>query len=206
MNFIDVIMEMKSKVLGVIVFFVSTFLSDAASAENASTLYLGAGATFFGMKKNTTSETGKASLLGETYLPHVLLTVRMPFIPVLNLAATASYTPIAVKGPDNVSKRIMNLGLAQWFDVEGLDLKAGFSYMVYSIGGNGEDRVLPNGNSTQTFYAPSTTVSSKNINLMTGIGWEFISSIRFDLDLIATSAFSQRRSFSSLLSISKGIF
>jgi hypothetical protein len=195
----------KMKVFTVLIacmFFFYASLSFAAPNR----FYLGAGATFFNMGKTTSSEDASTSLIGQVYLP-LTLSIRMSLNPRISLAPFASYTPLAVKDSDEVSKRILTAGVnLAWRNSGKYDLKTGLGLLSYFIGSDGSAVTRSNGTGSSTFYLPSTTISSKSIFLNLGIGYFFHENLRLDLDAMVLSALSSARSFSSTISLNKGLF
>jgi hypothetical protein len=199
---------MKS-VLNITLAIVSLFFATQAHAKQhseGSTLYLGTGATFYNMGKVTSSDDASTSITGQIYVPHLLLSVQFPVLG-FKLMPTFTYTPLSVKASDSITKKILTAGLIAVFETSAAtDLKTGLGMLVYYVGGPGGTTVLNNGTGIATFSLPSTTNSSKSVYLDLGFGFKFGRSFRLDLDALVLSALSTRRSVSTILSLSKGIF
>ena len=181
------------------------FFSDSRSFASDQKLYLGAGALLYNMGKTTSNDDASTSLMGQFYLP-LTLSWRIPLSTQSNLVPNLSYTPLAVKTADLVSKKILSLGLnLTHHSSPVIDLKAGVGLLNYSISGDGGAVTRSNGGSTATFYLPGTNKTSRSLFLDLGITYRWNSTVSIDLDAIAISALSSRRAISSLISVSKGV-
>lgn len=187
-----------------LLFAISGSQAQAAFSGSEKTFYVGTGVTFYNMGKLTSSDNASTSLLGQLYVPHLQLTKQFPAFG-LKFLSEVSFTPLAVKASDGVSKRIFTGSVSGLFGSGVVQLKTGFGILLYFVGGNGGAVTLNNGTSTQTFYSPGTTKSAKAFYLDLGVGFRLPSSIRIDLDLLATGALTTRRAFSTVFTLSKGI-
>jgi hypothetical protein len=178
-------------------------ISNVARAEKR--LYLGAGTAAYNMGKVTSSSDASTSMLGELYLPLTLSYV-FPVQPTWSLEASVSTTPLAVKTTDSISKKFVMGSLTQVFKRSLFwDLKSGVGLLSYSITGIGGSIQRSNGTGTATFYYPGSSTSSKNLFLDFGAVYHWIHDIRIEVDAMILSPISARRSFSTFLTISKGI-
>lgn len=186
-------------------FFIGTASLFFTSAQ-ASTFFLGTGATLYNMGKITSTDDASTSLLGQFYLP-LTLTASFSLNPRLKLIPQISYTPLGVKSADEITKRILTAGISTgYFTSPRTQLKTGLGLMSYSISGPGGTVQRSNGTSTSTFALPSTSVSTQTIYLDLGLAYLWGPFIRFDVDALVQGAFSSRRSFTTLISISRGVF
>ncbi len=194
-----VFMKISFKILLLVLFFIPGM----ARAEKR--LYLGAGAASYNMGKVTSSSDASTSLMGELYLP-LTLSYLFPVKPTWSLEASLSMTPLSVKTTDSIAKTFVMGSLTQVFKKSFFwDLKSGVGLLNYSITGPGGSIQRSNGTGTATFYYPGSSTSSKSLFLDFGVVYHWVRDIRIDFDALILSPISTRRSFSTLLTISKGI-
>ncbi|NDG83695.1 MAG: hypothetical protein EBX52_01485 [Proteobacteria bacterium] len=176
-----------------------------AHAMGSDRLYLGAGVRSYNMGKVTSSDDGSTSMVGELYLP-LTLAYRIPMSGSWCLDPSISYTPLAVKTTDSISKTMLTVGLnATHAASQDFSLKSGLGLLVYSVGGPGGSVDRNNGGGTSTFYYPGNSQSSKMIYVDLGLGYQLTPGMKLDLDAAITGALSSRRAVTTTLSISWGV-
>lgn len=181
-------------------------LLSITTPSHAKRFYLGAGATFLNMGKTTSSDDASTSLTGQLFIP-LTLSMHLNINPTMNLVPYASYTPLAVTSADSISKRMLSVGFNLSFKNSGkYQYKTGLGLLQYMISGDGSAVTRSNGTGTATFYLPGTTSSSKSIFIDLGVAYQFHESLKLDIDAMVLSALSSARSFSTTVSISKGLF
>lgn len=174
--------------------------------SHAKFFYLGTGATLLNMGKITSSDNASTSLMGELYFP-VTLQLPIRISNRLSIIPNASYTPFAVKKADEVTKKIFTAGLNAAIQTNSVfQIKTGLGYLAYSISGPGGTVERSNGAGTATYALPGTQITTKSFFVDIGCGFRLGQSFRLDLDGFILGALTTRRSFTTMVSLSAGVF
>ena len=177
----------------------------ARAAAGPDRLYLGAGAAVYNMGKTTAVDDASTSMIGEVYLP-LTLGYRVPVGPGLTFVPSVSYTPIAVKTTDNLSKTLLMIGATgAWATARDLELKGGLGLLGYTISGPGGTVSRSNGVGTTTFALPGTSSTSRVVCVDLGLGYALTQKLRMDVDAAVAGALSTKRAVTAFVSLSWGV-
>jgi hypothetical protein len=169
-------------------------------------VHFGVGAAFYNLGKTTTNIDGSTNTLGQLFLP-LQLSLKTEISSRINLQTIATYTPLAVTASDSVSKRILTTGFNFTYEATPvIDYKAGLGILTYYISGDGSSVTRSNGTGTATFYLPGTTSASRSIYLDFGISYYMPRHLKLDIDALVLNSVASTRSFTTVLSLSKGFF
>ncbi len=165
--------------------------SSSSGSSGKSALFLEAGQSFVNMNKTTKdSATGSSNLLGTSQLLFSLGAKIGSFRP------EVGYTIIPRKPEDkSYSSTLMIIQLPYLFDFGQLSFKAGPTYWIQKISGEGGNVTLSNGTGTSTFSKPGLSSSAKNLGLLLGAYYPINSSFGIDTDLTVLAPMTKKRSF-----------
>ena len=148
----------------------SALNAHAYSSSSSSSFFIGFGNTTRNMHSAQTDGVG-----GRKYIeagPTILAGTSFPFIfSGMNFNPAIGYSKYSTSDNTKTSEFVIQYHINQAL-FSNLNLIYGFSNYLTRISGDGGSTVLNNGNSTATFYVPSSTVTSYTASM--DIGSEFI--------------------------------
>ncbi len=187
---------------------VALLLAQKGAAMAAGhTVYVGAGLLLQNMLSTTSSPDSSASMIGQMNLPQLSALFDLRRRGRAGLVPSISWTPFALKGGNEVERRIFVAAIPYaWSSAGGTSFKLGPGWMRYSVGSDGGTVELSNGTGTATFYLPGTHQVSGVFTLNAGLAFETGGNLRVDLDAIFPGVLSSRRSVNLMAALHWGLW
>lgn len=182
-----------------VLFFGALLASSPAFALGGSEKrgYVGAGVFSMNAYKVAGTSSGTLSPLGRIFIPVSVAYKTSLWMPTLR------FTPLGVSDLDgSSSNRIVELAFPF---LMGDTFKIGPGLFGYWMKGASGALTLGNGGSTSPFYRPNRSAFSTNWSVIVGLGKD-LGTVRWDLDMVVTSALSTRRAFNLASTLSFPLF
>lgn len=176
-----------------------------SSTSWSAEYHLGLGLLPYNINETTTERSGEFSYIGDLFYPLQIRGVWDAF-ETYELYARLAYTLLpnqAVDGAGDLTLGLLSFGTGQNFgSANDWRWSVGLGIFRHQLSGKGGSVQLNNGSGMATFYRPGRDVASQLVTLEGGLGYQFLTEWRSDIELIGMGWLSERFSFSALWSVS----